>query len=87
VWHLYPVRTADPEALAATLAAAGVASGRHYPVPVHLAPAYAGLGHRRGAFPVAEALAEQLLSLPLYPGMREEQLEAVVAAVRRHFDG
>jgi dTDP-4-amino-4,6-dideoxygalactose transaminase len=87
VWHLYPVRTADPDALAATLAAAGVASGRHYPVPVHLAPAYAGLGHRRGAFPVAEALAEQLLSLPLYPGMREEQLEAVVAAVRRHFDG
>jgi dTDP-3-amino-3,4,6-trideoxy-alpha-D-glucose transaminase len=86
-WHLYPVRTADPEALGATLTDAGVATGRHYPVPVHLAPAYAGLGHRRGEFPVAEALAAQLLSLPLYPGLREEQLEAVIAAVRGHFDG
>jgi dTDP-4-amino-4,6-dideoxygalactose transaminase len=86
-WHLYVVRTADPNSLADHLAAAGIASGRHYPKPPHLTGAYASLGFGRGAFPVAEALADEGLSLPIFPGMTEAQLESVVVAVREFFDG
>lgn len=87
VWHLYVVRTADPGALAQHLATRGIASGRHYPEPPHLSRAYADLGYRAGAFPVAEALAREALSLPLYPGITEAQLEAVIEGVRSFFDG
>jgi dTDP-4-amino-4,6-dideoxygalactose transaminase len=86
-WHLYVVRTADPGGLGEHLAAAGIACGRHYPTPPHLTPAYAALGLRRGAFPVAEALADEALSLPIFPGMTEAQLHAVVKAVEEYFDG
>jgi dTDP-4-amino-4,6-dideoxygalactose transaminase len=86
VWHLYPVRTADPDALAAFLGARGIGTGRHYPEPVHLSPAYRHLGYRRGAFPVSEALAAQLLSLPIFPGMTEAQIAAVAEAVADFFD-
>ena len=85
VWHLYIVRTADPEALAGYLAQRGIATGRHYPQPPHLSEAYAWLGHRRGEFPVSEALSAEGLSLPIYPGMAQEQLEAVVDGVRGFF--
>lgn len=87
VWHLYVVRTADPEALGAHLAEHGVSSGRHYPIPVHLTAAYESLGYRRGAFPVAEALADECLSLPIFPGITEEQLETATRAVRDYFAG
>jgi dTDP-4-amino-4,6-dideoxygalactose transaminase len=86
-WHVYVVRTADPGKLAGHLAEAGIASGRHYPKPPHLEPAYASLGLRRGAFPVAEALADEGLSLPIFPNMTEAQLASVVGAVRDFFDG
>jgi dTDP-4-amino-4,6-dideoxygalactose transaminase len=86
VWHLYVVRTAEPEALAAFLAERGISTARHYPEPPHLTAAYAPLGYARGAFPVAEALAREGLSLPIYPGISDEQLEAVVGAVKRYFD-
>jgi dTDP-4-amino-4,6-dideoxygalactose transaminase len=85
VWHLYPVRTADPAAMADFLAARGIATGRHYPEPIHLSAAYAWLGYRRGAFPVAEALADELLSLPIFPGISEAQLNSVVEAVSDFF--
>jgi dTDP-4-amino-4,6-dideoxygalactose transaminase len=87
VWHLYELRTARRDALAAYLKEHGVASGLHYPQPVHLAPAYASLGLGEGAFPVAEALAGELLSLPVYPGMTDGQVERVVETVRAFFDG
>jgi dTDP-4-amino-4,6-dideoxygalactose transaminase len=87
VWHLYVIRTADPTSLAEHLSEAGIESGRHYRKPPHLTPAYATLGFRRGAFPVAEALAEQGLSLPLFPGIAEEQLAYVVEAVSAFFNG
>jgi dTDP-4-amino-4,6-dideoxygalactose transaminase len=81
VWHLYVVRTEDPEGLARFLADRGIQTGRHYPEPVHLSPAYRHLGFARGDFPVAEALAREALSLPLYPGISEVQLEWVCEAV------
>ena len=85
VWHLYVVRTSDPDALGAFLSGRGVATGRHYPVPPHLTDAYARLGYAEGAFPEAEALAREALSLPIFPGMTEQQLESVVGSVTDYF--
>jgi dTDP-4-amino-4,6-dideoxygalactose transaminase len=87
VWHLYVVRTADPTALALFLRERGIGTGRHYPDPVHLTEAYAHLGYRQGDFPVAEELSRECLSLPIFPGITESQLAAVVEGVRSHFDG
>ena len=85
VWHLYVVRTAEPERLAEFLRERGIGTGRHYPVPPHLNPAYAWLGHRGGAFPVSEAIARECLSLPIFPGMTEAQTDAVIGAVGEYF--
>lgn len=85
VWHLYVVRTADPESLGEFLRGRGIATGRHYPEPVHLAPAYAHLGHKAGAFPIAERVALEGLSLPMFPGITESQLTAVADAIGAYF--
>jgi dTDP-4-amino-4,6-dideoxygalactose transaminase len=85
VWHLFVVRTPSRDALASHLEVRGISTGRHYPQPPHLSPAFAHLGHARGAFPLAEQLADEGLSLPIYPGMRDEQLEAVVAGIRAFY--
>ncbi len=87
VWHLYVVRTSDPVALADSLAERGIGTGRHYPQPVHLATAYAWLGHAEGDFAVAERLARESLSLPIYPGITEAQVGAVVEGVGHFFAG
>jgi dTDP-4-amino-4,6-dideoxygalactose transaminase len=86
VWHLYVVRTSDPAGMAAFLGERGIGTGRHYPQPPHLSPAYARLGHTPGSFPVAEALAAEALSLPLFPGISEEQRAAVLEAVEDYFN-
>jgi dTDP-4-amino-4,6-dideoxygalactose transaminase len=85
VWHVYAIRTAEPEALAAALRESGVATGRHYPRPPHLLPAYARLGLRRGAFPVAESVCDEVLSLPLFPGITASQQHYVVEAIDAYF--
>ena len=85
VWYVYVVRTGSPEALGAFLAARRIGTGRHYPTPPHLSPAYTFLGKPRGSFPVAEALAHEALSLPIYPGLREKQIEHVVESIREFF--
>jgi dTDP-4-amino-4,6-dideoxygalactose transaminase len=85
VWHLYVVRTSEPERLRDFLAERGIQTGRHYPEPAHLAPAYRGLGFAPGDFPVAETLAREALSLPLYPGIEQAQLEWVCESVRDYF--
>ncbi|MBA2643488.1 MAG: DegT/DnrJ/EryC1/StrS family aminotransferase, partial [Actinobacteria bacterium] len=85
VWHLYVVRTAAPQGLGEFLADEGIASGRHYPIPVHLTRAYEHLGYREGTFPVAEAVARECLSLPIFPGITEGQIAAVVEGVRGYF--
>lgn len=86
VWHLFVVRTAVLEDLQAFLAERGIATGRHYPQPPHTSDAFAGLGHSSGSFPVTEALAAELLSLPIYPGLGESRLNDVVAAVKTFYD-
>ncbi|MFD0565007.1 DegT/DnrJ/EryC1/StrS family aminotransferase [Kitasatospora saccharophila] len=88
VWHLYAVRVErGRDAVLAALQEAGIGAGVHYPVPVHLQPAFRYLGHGEGAFPVTERAAGQLLTLPLFPQLTEDQqarvAEALAAALRR----
>jgi dTDP-4-amino-4,6-dideoxygalactose transaminase len=82
VWHLYALRVPDAAAAGAFLLEQGIHTGRHYPVPAHLSPAYSGLGHGRGSFPVTERLSKELLSLPLFPGITEHEIDRVVGAIR-----
>jgi dTDP-3-amino-3,4,6-trideoxy-alpha-D-glucose transaminase len=84
-WHLYVVRTKDPIAFGDFLAENDIGTGRHYPEPVHLTDAWSNLGYRPGAFPVAERLAREVISLPMFPGITEDQLHAVVTVVGRFF--
>ena len=83
VYHVYTLRSHYRDGLQAALQAEGIQTGVHYPVPVHLQPAYADLGYGRGAFPNAEAAASQVLSLPLYPELSAEALAEVAAAVKQ----
>jgi dTDP-4-amino-4,6-dideoxygalactose transaminase len=78
VYHVYAVRLPQRDAVLNCLQQAGIGVGIHYPVPVHLQKAYAGLGYRAGDFPVTERLAKQFLSLPIYPELRLEQAAEVV---------
>ena len=81
VWHLYVVRVDERDHVAAALNSAGIAAGIHYPTAVHLTEAYAGLGYARGQFPVAEAAADRILSLPMFPHLAAEQQIAVAGAL------
>jgi dTDP-4-amino-4,6-dideoxygalactose transaminase len=78
VWHLYVVQVEERDRVLAALQAAGIGAGIHYPTPIHLTGAYASLGYGRGAFPVAEAAADRILSLPLFPHITAAQQERVV---------
>ncbi|HEV7751524.1 MAG TPA: DegT/DnrJ/EryC1/StrS family aminotransferase [Baekduia sp.] len=82
VHHLYVLRTDDRDGLRAHLTSAGVGSEVHYPIPPHRSEAYARLGHRAGAFPIAERLASEVLSLPIGPQLQRAQATAVTDAVR-----
>ncbi|MGH2359567.1 MAG: DegT/DnrJ/EryC1/StrS family aminotransferase [bacterium] len=81
VYHLYVVRVADRERLQKDLAAVGIGTGIHYPIPVHLSKAYEALGFCPGDFPVAEQAASQVISLPMFPELSPQQQERVVAYV------
>jgi dTDP-4-amino-4,6-dideoxygalactose transaminase len=78
VYHVYAIRIADRDEVQATLNAAGIGTGIHYPVPVHLQNAYANLGYRRGDLPVTETVASQFLSLPIYAELQPDRVAEVV---------
>lgn len=84
-WHLYVVRHPRRDELKQHLETNGVGCALHYPLPLHLQKALAGLGHRAGDFPVAEKAARECLSLPLYPELTDAQIERVAAVVRDFF--
>lgn len=86
VHHVYVVACDRRDALQKHLADYGVPSIIHYPIPIHLQPAFAGLGHKAGQFPVTEKLARSVLSLPTFPEMTDEQVEYVGARVREFFE-
>lgn len=86
VFHLYVIRTPDRQALQETLTQQRIGSGIHYPIPLHLQPVFAQLGYRIGDFPISECLAEQVLSLPMFPEMLPVVPERVAHGVQHFLD-
>jgi dTDP-4-amino-4,6-dideoxygalactose transaminase len=82
VYHLYVVRTPRRDALLERLTANGVAAGIHYPIPLHRQPAYASLGYGELSLPETERAAAEVLSLPMYPELTDEQLQHIASCVR-----
>ena len=83
VYHIYAIRTPRRRELQDALNAQGIQTGIHYPIPVHLLPAFSDLGHRAGAFPHSEAAANEVLSLPMFPELTAAQSEQVSVALRQ----
>ena len=83
VYHVYAIRTPDRAAWQQALNDQGIQTGIHYPIPVHLLPAFADLGYRAGQFPHSERAADEVLSLPMFPELTVEQTEEVARAVRQ----
>ena len=81
VYHLYVVRVQDREAFQAALAEAGIGTGIHYPIPLHLQKAYESMNFKKGDFPVTERVAAEIVSLPMFPQMTLEQVKEVAAKV------
>jgi dTDP-4-amino-4,6-dideoxygalactose transaminase len=82
VYHVFAIRVPDRDAVRAQLTERGIQTGVHYPIPVHLQPAHRDLGYNRGDFPVAEDIARQVLSIPIYPELTDEQVHSVATALR-----
>ena len=85
VYHLFVVRTNHRDDLAKYLKENGIGTLIHYPIPPHLQKCYTDLGHRRGDFPIAEELANTVLSLPIWPGMKEAQASLVIEMIHNFF--
>ena len=82
VYHLYVIRVSDREALQAHLAEAGIGTGIHYPIPLHMQKAYEHLGYKKGDFPVTERVASEIVSLPMFPQLQPSQQLEVVNKVK-----
>lgn len=83
VYHLYVVRVADREGLMKSLGEAGIGTGIHYPIPLHLQDAYKHLGYAKGDLPVTERVAAEIVSLPMFPQLTESQQKRVAEAVEK----
>jgi dTDP-4-amino-4,6-dideoxygalactose transaminase len=81
VYHLYVIQTEERDRVRESLTGAGIEVGLHYPKPLHLQGAYKSLGYRLGDFPVAEALADRILSLPMFPELTSEAVEYVAQEI------
>jgi dTDP-4-amino-4,6-dideoxygalactose transaminase len=86
VYHLFVIQAEDRDGLRQALAAAGIETGIHYPIPLHRQPVFESLGYREGDFPKTERLALHSLSLPMYPELTLAQVEHVSAAIRNHLE-
>ena len=82
VYHVYAIRVSSRDQVTESLADQGIATGIHYPVPVHLQEAYRHLGYQRGTFPVAEQCAAEFVSLPIYPELTHSQVEEVIQGLK-----
>lgn len=85
IYHVYAILAQNRQALMDALSELSISCGIHYPVPVHLQKAYSFLGIRKGAFPVTERSAKQFVSLPMFPELSKEQIEYVVAGIRKFY--
>lgn len=86
VYHLYVIKTLYRDELLSHLNQQGVQAGIHYPIPLHMQPAFSYLGYKKGAFPESETLASQCLSLPICPDLKDEEVMAIIAMVQQFFD-
>ncbi|MBY5361531.1 DegT/DnrJ/EryC1/StrS family aminotransferase [Rhizobium leguminosarum] len=85
VYHVYAIRSRDRDQLQRVLSEEGIQSGLHYPIPVHLQKAHADLGYKTGDFPISEAAAREVLSLPIYPEMPAWHVDQVAAALENTY--
>jgi dTDP-4-amino-4,6-dideoxygalactose transaminase len=85
VYYMYVIRTPRRDDLMHYLNGKGIQCGVHYPIPLHLQPAYAHLKFDKGSFPVSETVAKEILSIPVYPELKEEQLTYVVDTIKQFF--
>jgi dTDP-4-amino-4,6-dideoxygalactose transaminase len=85
VYHIFAIRVPNPQEFIAALGDQGIGCGIHYPVPVHLQAAYASMGLGKGSFPVAERCAVELVSLPMYAELKDEQISYVADAAKKFF--
>jgi dTDP-4-amino-4,6-dideoxygalactose transaminase len=85
-YHLFVIQVDDRDSLRESLDREGIASGLHYPLPLHLQEAYKGLGYREGDFPNAEAQSDRILSLPMYPELTKSQIEHVCITIKNHLN-
>ncbi|MBP2490176.1 DegT/DnrJ/EryC1/StrS family aminotransferase (plasmid) [Rhizobium leguminosarum] len=85
VYHVYAIRSRDRDQLQRVLTEEGIQSGLHYPIPVHLQKAHADLGYKAGDFPISEAAAREVLSLPIYPEMPAWHIDQVAAALENAY--
>jgi dTDP-4-amino-4,6-dideoxygalactose transaminase len=83
VYHLYVIRVQQRDELQAYLADEGIGTGIHYPIPLHLQTAYQELGFQKGAFPISEKVAMEILSLPMFPHLQIDQQQQVVGKVQK----
>jgi dTDP-4-amino-4,6-dideoxygalactose transaminase len=84
IYHIYALRTDSRDGLMRLLGENGIASGIHYPIPVHMQKAYSGLGYKRGDFPITEKYAGQILSIPMFPELKKEEIEFIAEMVNSY---
>jgi dTDP-4-amino-4,6-dideoxygalactose transaminase len=82
VYHLYVIRVPDRESVQKLLTEKKIGSGLHYPIPLHLQKAYTYLHYRKGDFPITEKTSDEILSLPMFPGLTTEQQDRVIEALK-----
>ena len=83
VYHIYAIRVQERDRVIGALQEQGIGCGIHYPVPIHLQPAYQHLAYEKNTFPVSERTSAEFISLPMYPELSEHQIERVVEAVEK----
>lgn len=84
VYHLYVIRTEGRDGLREVLKSSGIATGIHYPIPLHLQPAYNYLGYKEGNFPITEKTSQEILSLPMFAELTEEQIKEIFKVIRNY---
>ena len=83
VYYMYVIRMPQRDSLIAYLKQQGIECGIHYPIPLHLQPAYASLGFRKGQFPISEQLSSEIVSIPIYPELTNEQRQYIVDLIKK----
>jgi dTDP-4-amino-4,6-dideoxygalactose transaminase len=84
VYHLYVIRIADRAGMVSHLHEAGIGTGIHYPIPLHLQKVYTSLNYKRGDFPIAESIAGEIISLPMFPQLTAQEQNRVAKEIRKH---